>query len=205
MDDLHTFSSFADDHLIASGPLPEMLRETRAWLDAGSRARLLFFDDQTGRQVDFDLRGTVEQVLERVAVGPPRPGRPRLGVIGREVSLLPRHWEWLEAQPNGISAALRRLVDEARKREPGKQQARALRDAASRFMTAMAGDRPGCEEALRALYAGEGGRVERQMRGWPPDVRRHVLRWVREADRLVHSEAEGGREPPADAPREDGR
>jgi hypothetical protein len=120
--------------------------------------------------------------------GAARPGRPRLGVVGREVSLLPRHWEWLEQQPSGISAALRRLVDEARKREPGKQKARALREAASRFMTAMAGDLPGFEEASRALFAGEERRFERLVRGWPADVRKHALRWVREAARLERDE-----------------
>jgi len=154
------------------------------------RARLLIFDDETGREVDFDFSGTLEQMLARAlpAAGTPRPGRPRLGVVGREVSLLPRHWEWLEQQPNGISAALRRLVDEARKREPGKQKARALREAASRFMTAMAGDLATFEEASRALFAGEQRRFERLIRSWPADVRKQALRWVREAARLERDE-----------------
>ena len=196
MDDDRSYTAFADDRRIAAGSLRVMLAGVKAWVDRRERARLLVFDDETGRQVDLDLRGTLEQVLARVAPppGPPRPGRPRLGVVGREVSLLPRHWEWLEQQPSGISAALRRLVDEARKREPGKQRARALREAASRFMTAMAGDLPGFEEASRALFAGDERRFERLVHAWPLDVRRHVLRWVREAARL-----EGG---PADAPPE---
>jgi uncharacterized protein len=187
MEPAPTFSAFADSRLIASGPLRAVLTETRAWLDRKERAALLIFDDQSGRAVDFDLRGTVAQVLARALPPPdatPRPGRPRLGVVGREVSLLPRHWEWLEQQPNGISAALRRLVDEARKHEPGRQRARAIRDAASRFMTAMAGDLPGFEEATRALFAGDERGVERLVRGWPVDVRGAVMRRVREAARL---------------------
>jgi uncharacterized protein len=191
MHDERSYTAFAGDRLIASGPLEEMLPRTKAWIDRERRARVLVFDDETGREVDFDLRGTVEQVVARAAppVAPAGPGRPRLGVVGREVSLLPRHWEWLEQQPNGISAALRRLVDEARKREPEKQRARALREAASRFMTAMAGDLPGYEEAARALFAGGEGRFERLVRGWPADVRKHLMRWVREASRLERAEA----------------
>jgi hypothetical protein len=196
MDD-RTYSAFGGDRLVATGPLRTVLAEAKAWLDRRERARLLFFDDETGRQVDFDLRGPVEQVLARALPAPeaPRPGRPRLGVVGREVSLLPRHWEWLERQPSGSSAALRRLVDEARKKEPGKQRARALREAASRFMTAMAGDLPGYEEASRALFAGEARRLERLVRPWPADLSRHVLRFAREAARLERADAgapEGG-------------
>jgi hypothetical protein len=111
---------------------------------------------------------------------PPRrqagAGRPKLGIVSREVSLLPRHWDWLERQPTSISAALRRLVDEARRREPGKQRARAARAAASRFMSAMAGDRPGYEEASRALFAGDEARFLDLIRRWPPDVRAHLTR-----------------------------
>jgi len=181
-----TFSAFAGSRLLASGPLPAVLSETKAWLGRAERATLLIFDDRSGRAVDFDFRGTLQQVLARVLPpgGAPRPGRPRLGVVGREVSLLPRHWEWLEQQPNGISAALRRLVDEARRHEPGRQRARAIREAANRFMTAMAGDLPGFEEATRALFAGDERGVERLIRGWPADVRRYALHQVREAGRL---------------------
>jgi len=89
----------------------------------------------------------------------------------------------------GISAALRRLVDEARKREPGKQRARALREAASRVMTGLAGDLPGFEEASRALFTGDEKAFEHQVRAWPADVRKHLLRSVREACRLERAEA----------------
>ncbi len=176
------YTAFAGDRRLATGSRREVLAALHAHRDAD---RLLVFDDATGRQVDFDLRGTLEQVLAR-AEGRRRagPGRPRLGVVSREVSLLPRHWEWLEQQPNGISAALRRLVDEARRREPDRARARRAREAAGRFMWAMAGDRPGFEEATRALWAGDAARLRALVRGWPADVRRHVLALAEEADRF---------------------
>lgn len=170
-----TYTAFAGDRTIASGRLAAVLE--RAMEHRSAKRPLLVFDDLTGRQADFDLRGSLEEVLARVE-GRERtgPGRPRLGVVSREVSLLPRHWDWLEAQPNGISAALRRLVDEARKRAPAGERARAARDAASRFMWAMAGNLPGFEEASRALFADDRGRLEELTRRWPKDVRAHVVR-----------------------------
>jgi hypothetical protein len=180
-----TYTAFAGDRLIASGALTEMLLHTSEHL-AGGGAPVLIFEDQTGRQVDFDFRGTPEEVLGRVSAPEARrgPGRPRLGVVSREVSLLPRHWDWLERQPNGISAALRRLVDEARKREPGRERARAAREAAGRFMWAMAGNLPGFEEASRALFARNQERLEDLVREWPRDVRSHLLALVRVAAQL---------------------
>ena len=108
--------------------------------------------------------------------GVPRRGRPRLGVVSREVSLLPRHWEWLEAQPSGISAAIRRLVEEARKREPEKERARRMQETVSRVLTALAGDRPGYEEASRALFAGDHEGFLARIADWPSDVRRYPPR-----------------------------
>lgn len=174
-DDEDACTAFAGPRLLASGPKRTVLLAVKAHHDAGGHG-VLVFDDATGRQMDFDLRGSPEEVLARAE--PPRragPGRPRLGVVSREVSLLPRHWEWLSEQPNGISAALRRLVAEARRREPDRALARRARDAAGRFMWAMAGDLPGFEEASRALYAGDRGRLRALVRAWPPDVRRHLL------------------------------
>ena len=121
-------------------------------------------------------RTELEKVLERVQPAPAGPGRPRLGVVSREVSLLPAQWDWLEAQPSGISATLRQLIEAARRKTPGAERARMARDAAYRFMTAMAGDRPGFEAALRALYAGEKSIFEHRLRRWPADIRRHAER-----------------------------
>ena len=170
-----TYTAFVDEKKLASGRLAAVLERARE--HRGGKKTLLVFDDLTGRQVDFDLRGSLEEILARVE-GRERtgPGRPKLGVVSREVSLLPRHWDWLEAQPNGISAALRRLVDEARKRAPAAERARAARDAASRFMWAMAGNRPDFEEASRALFADDRGRFDELTRRWPKDVRAHVVR-----------------------------
>jgi hypothetical protein len=183
MEDRCTYTAFAGSHLIASGALETMLPQLKSWADRSGGELPLVFEDQTGRQVDFDLRGTAEEVLAR-ALPPPAstgPGRPKLGVVSREISLLPRHWEWLEEQPNGASATLRRLVDEARRNEPGKQRARRAMDAAGRFLTAMAGNLPGYEEACRGLYAGERERFEERIREWPGDIRRYAIRLADEA------------------------
>ena len=108
--------------------------------------------------------------------GSRRPGRPRLGVTSREVTLLPRHWAWLERQPNGASAALRRLVEAAARTDAGPTRARELRAAAGRAMTILAGDLPGYEEASRALYTDDTERLAALTAAWPADVRAHVLR-----------------------------
>lgn len=192
--------------MIASGAIAPVLRRTKTSLADREKAPLLIFEDETGKQVDFDLRGTVDEVLARLATHPhfaadapardahTGPGRPKLGVVCREVSLLPRHWDWLEQQPNGISAALRRLVDDARKREPGKDRARRLRDALGTFMSVMAGDRPGFEEATRALYAGDRARLDDLTKRWPRDIRRHVAKL---ADGAEEAEARKTKAPPA--------
>jgi hypothetical protein len=172
------YTAFAGHTRIASGRRDTLLTQLKRRLDEGGDHSFLIFEDQTGRQIDFDLAGSLDDVLARAAPVAPRPGpgRPRLGVVSREVSLLPRHWEWLEQQPNGLSAALRRLVDEARKREPDKESARLAREAAHRFMWAVAGDFPGFEEASRALFAGSRQRLEGLIRDWPADIRSYLLR-----------------------------
>jgi hypothetical protein len=176
MDQDPTYTAFAGDRRVASGELRTMLLQAKLRLDGGERDLLLIFDDQSGKQVDFDFRGSPEEVIEREAPAPkPTRGRPKLGVVSREVSLLPRHWEWLESQPQGISGALRRLVDEARKRAPAKELARLAREAAGRIMWSLAGDLPGFEEASRALYAIERKRFEALTRPWPKDVRDYIL------------------------------
>lgn len=178
-----TYTAFAGVERIVRGSLVEMLRATKKRLDADPELSVLVFEDATGKQVEFDLRGTLEQVLARARPeGPERagPGRPKLGVVSREVSLLPRHWEWLERHPQGISAALRRLVDDARKRAPDEDRAREARAAASRFMWVMAGDLPKFEEASRALFAGNKPSFTTLTRFWPAHVREHLDELLRE-------------------------
>lgn len=186
MDHERTYTAFAGTQLVASGPLRAMLPITKQHVDSDPPEPVLIFDDRSGRQVDFDFRGTLDEVLERVAPAPPTaprtgPGRPKLGVVSREVSLLPRHWEWLEHQPSGISAALRRLVEAAIKHEPGKERARRVREAVSNTMTALAGNLPGFEEATRALFAADRERFEASIREWPKDVRDHLQRLAKES------------------------
>lgn len=167
-----TYSAFSGHRRIASGDLQAMLRATKQHVDRFGSDDVLIFEDQTGKQVDFDFRGTLDDVLARVPAPPsrPGPGRPKLGVVCREVSLLPRHWDWLESQPNGASAALRKLVDEARKRDPAGERARDAATATSRFMSAMAGNLPGFEEASRALFRFDGARFDELIREWPEDI-----------------------------------
>ena len=180
MDTQTRYSAFVGSTLIAAGGLRDLLIVLKARRDTGDQALTLVFEDDTGKAVDFELSGTPDEVLQRYAASPVRgPGRPRLGVHSREISLLPRHWEWLEQQPNGVSATLRRLVEQARKTEPDAQRARLTREAAGRFMTAMAGDLPGFEEATRALYAGDQPRLESLISAWPPAIQDFVLRLTR--------------------------
>ncbi len=176
-----TYAAFLGTSLLASGTRAEVLAELKSRFDQDRGALFLVFEDQTGKQVDFDLRGMLAEVLARYEPAPTRvgPGRPKFGVVAREVSLLPRHWEWLEQQPSGASAAIRKLVDDARKREPGEQQTRFAIGAASRFLSAMAGNLPRYEEACRALYARQPDRLDDLIQEWPCDIRLHVQRLVR--------------------------
>jgi len=187
VEDPLTFSAFADERRLVSGELRTVLVALKERFDADPGERILVFEDPSGRQVDFDLRGTLDEVLARALPEPPRagPGRPKLGVISREVSLLPRHWEWLELQPNGASAALRRLVEEAKKRDPEGDRKRLAIEAASRFMTAMAGNLPHYEEASRALFAKDHDRFDHLIREWPHDIRAHLSRLVAPAARAT--------------------
>jgi uncharacterized protein len=178
MDSTRSHTAFAGDRQIASGSLQVVLPKTKARLVGGERETVLFFEDDSGKQVDFDLRGSTDEIVARAIPTPlpPGPGRPKLGVVSREVTLLPRHWEWLEAQPSGSSAALRRLVEEASKRDPQNEAGRRAIEATSRAMTALAGNRPGYEEAARALFQRDWARFASSLRAWPEDVRKYLRR-----------------------------
>jgi hypothetical protein len=183
-------TAFAGSRRIASGDLASVAAKVKQAVDRDERAAILVFDDVTSEPVEIDTRGTPEQVLRRIAVqqrqpsavgaadpssaAPRGPGRPKLGVVAREVTLLPRHWEWLSSQPGGASVALRKLVEEARRASAAKDRVRLARESCYRFMVAMAGDRPGFEEAIRALFAGERQRFVEQTKRWPVDVRVHA-------------------------------
>jgi hypothetical protein len=181
--------AFEGERQIASGPLAYVAVMVKQALDRGGLAPVLVYDAETARPVEIDVRGTVAQMLERIPAGepaeaePPKrgPGRPKLGVVAREVTLLPRQWEWLAGQPGGASVALRRLVDEARKAGGAKDERRARQEAACRFMTAMAGNQTHYEEATRALFAGDAGRFEAATADWPDDVRTAAQRFAQRA------------------------
>lgn len=167
MDDSQRLTVFEGDRIAFSGPADEAGRWVRAALRSDPGRIFLALDDADGRVVDIDLR-------EETAQPARGRGRPKLGVSAREVTLLPRHWDWLAAQPGGASVTLRRLVEEARRSDA--QAAHAARDVAYRAMTTLAGDRPGYEEAVRALYAGEAERFRELTGAWPPDIRDFVRR-----------------------------
>lgn len=160
---------------IAAGTLADAVRSSCEQL--GDRvAEVQVFDTETSKPIDVDWRGDADDVVARLSpaeTGPPSRGRPRLGVVAREVTLLPRHWEWLAEQPGGASVTLRRLVEQARREDGGGNRRRA-QESAHRFMTAMAGDEAGYEEALRALFANDAARFEAFTANWPEDVREHA-------------------------------
>ena len=180
---LPDYVAFAGSHRVGAGSLAQVaMAAKRAGADRANA--VLVFDAATGQVVDLDLRGTFAEIATRHAAGPPqvaRRGRPKLGVTSREVTLLPRHWEWLARQPGGASAAIRRLIEAARKaNEPADRMLHA-REAAYRFMHAMAGDLPGFEEASRSLFRGDHVTLNRQMSPWPPDVRALIQDMLRPA------------------------
>jgi uncharacterized protein len=179
----HDYVAFVGPRRIAGGPLREILPRLKERFDGEHAGLLLIFDVETGAQIEVDLRGSLEDVLQRYVPSVARgPGRPKLGVTSREVSLLPQHWDWLGQQPNGASAALRRLVAAAIKHEPGKERARRIRAALSGFLSAMAGDRPHYEEACRALFAGDTAKFAALVQAWPKDLREHAVQQAKSAE-----------------------
>lgn len=172
-----TWTAFAGDRLIASGAPAEVVAAVKTAHDAGEA--VLVFDDADARPVEFDLRGDLAAVLARLPSEPVEkrgPGRPKLGVTAREVTLLPRHWDWLAAQPGGASVALRKLVESALREAEGPDRVRRSREAAYRFMTAVAGDQPGYEEATRMLFAGDWAAFDAAIEAWPSDVADYARR-----------------------------
>ena len=170
--DQHLFA-FAGHRLLARGPAAEVVAAVKVATDAGET--VLTFDAASGRVVDLDLRGDVAAVLARLTPAPETekrgPGRPKLGVTAREVTLLPRHWDWLAGQPGGASVALRKLVEGALREAEGPDRARGAKEATYRFMTAIAGDLPDYEEATRMLFAGDWTAFDAAVEGWPEGVR----------------------------------
>ena len=184
-----THTAFEGFRRLARGSLPEVALAVKRALARRSNDSVLVFDDHTGRSIDIDTRGSDEELVARLsptsveaasaeapeATEPRGRGRPKLGVVAREVTLLPRHWDWLGAQPGGASVALRKLVEEARRAGADKERRRQAQERAYHFMSAIGGDLPGFEEASRALFAHDRARFARQVDAWPPDVREHAM------------------------------
>ncbi|QQX82738.1 DUF2239 family protein [Cupriavidus necator] len=195
---LHNYTTFDGHRRIATGSLQANALALKRALEAGAGGPVLVFDDSSGRSIDLDTSGTEAAVLERTAeraaqlesprqppgdndeaadVAEPRGrGRPKLGVVSREVTLLPRHWEWLAAQPGGASVALRKLVEQARRDNADKDRGRRASERAYHFMAAIAGDLPGFEEATRALFAGDVPGFAQRLEAWPVDIREQAMR-----------------------------
>jgi hypothetical protein len=181
-------TAFAGDSRIASGKLKAVAAKVKALLEADPQAAPMIFNDASGETIEVDFRGNADDMLDRLAAREDRgaapapapapetrgPGRPKLGVVAREVTLLPRHWDWLGAQPGGASVALRKLVEEAKRSSSGADLARQAQGASYRFMSTMAGNRPGFEDATRALFAGQRERFEELIAVWPSDIRSYA-------------------------------
>ena len=194
-------TAFDGPRFLARGPLVDVALAVKAALAQRPTASLLTFEDASGRVIDLDLRGTDAEIVSRLTrhrrdgddTAPARGrGRPKLGVVAREVTLLPRHWEWLATQPGGASQALRRLVDQARRSDGGRSRLRATQEAAYRFMSAMAGDLPGFEEASRALFAADRDRFAQHSAAWPDDVQAYAreLAWPAAAEAATSGSSE---------------
>jgi uncharacterized protein len=179
-------SAFLEEHLIASGPLEQVVLQVKDVVAEDKQLQVLIFNDSTSKQIEVDFRGTTEVVMERLLNHPDatavegdgenkrRVGRPKLGVIAGEVTLLPRHWDWLKSQPGGASVTLRKLVDEARRVREKQDTMRGAQEVTYRFMTALAGNLSNYEESLRALYASDATRFYELVDGWPADIRNHI-------------------------------
>ena len=193
------YSAFIGSRRVGVGSLSDVAMAVKAIVEAGERQPPVIFDHATSHVVDVDLRGSDSEVIERLRrdntsdasadeeASPYREsqartrGRPKLGVVAREVTLLPRHWDWLASQPGGASAAVRRLVEAARQASAGPDRIRQAKESTYRFMSAMAGNEAGFEEASRALFAGNPPRFLEMTESWPPDVRDHARQLASQA------------------------
>jgi uncharacterized protein len=191
-------TAFIGMNYLASGDVREVARRVKEATDKSKENSILIFDDSNGETVEIDLRGKVGDVLKRLdaiiakfeknllaeneePAGPKGPGRPKLGVISREVTLLPRHWDWLNNQPGGASVALRKLVEEARHANADKDKIRHSQDAAYKFMSAMAGNLPGYEEAIRTLFAANQSGFKKAIASWPQDIKAYAIKLAYDA------------------------
>ncbi len=183
-----SYTGFLGSRLVASGDILSVAIKIKKSLRLEVKLQVFIFDDLTGDQAEVDFRGDLDQMKTRLqtqvdeqTIKKSGPGRPRLGVISKEITLLPEHWEWLAIQPGGASVTLRKLIEEAKKKNTQRDQIRQAQDRAYKVMMVLAGDRVGYEEALRALYQGNRQAFQSQIESWPSDIREYTLALAREA------------------------
>jgi hypothetical protein len=172
---MKTFTAFADDMLLVEGSLGDIFPACKARAEQ-SEGRILIFEDASGKQIDFDFSGSGAEISHPPSAKSETRGRPQLGVVSREITLLPQQWEWLQAQPTSASATIRRLIDNARRENNPAQKQKERAAAVGAFLTAIAGNAPNFEEAMRALYAGDRARFEYLITDYPNDIRNHALK-----------------------------
>lgn len=178
------YTAFEGVNLLFQGELSEVILKVKTHLGSSENSSVLIFSDETGKSMDFNFHGSKQDVLKRLetfttsdGVNPSNgPGRPRLGVVSREVSLLPNHWEWLATQDGGASATLRRLVEEARKKFSQSLSIKQIQERVYRVMSVLMGDYLGYEEALRALYKRDLKTFQVKTQNWPKDVREYLTK-----------------------------
>ena len=178
-----TYTAFEGTTRLFRGSFQEVVLKVKERIGRAEHSTVLIFSDDTGKTMDFNFQGSVKEVLRRLEIYVSKeesrpasgPGRPKLGVISREVSLLPRHWEWLASQQGGASATMRKLIEEARKRSSTRISVKQIQERAYRFMSVVAGDMKGYEEALRALYKADRKSFLLHTQDWPADVRSHAI------------------------------
>lgn len=182
-------TAFNNTNKLANGPLIEVIMAMKTAIIENQNAKILCFLDENGAMIDFDLSGSNEQIIARLLTQFKAPstseqieiietqskaGRPKLGVIAKEVTLLPRHWEWLGAQNGGASATLRRLVEIAAKESIGIAARKNAQNATYRFLQNIAGDFENYEEVLRAIFADDFEKMRNLMKNWPQDIQNYA-------------------------------
>ena len=178
------FAAFVEHERLCRGSLGEVALACFHYLQRDTTGRLAVYDEQDGRVVDLDLSGTEDDVRDRfdetIASGSDtkKRGRPKLGVTSREVSLLPRHWDWLSRQRGGASAAIRRLIESERRRNPGQEIRRDCIERTHRFLWDIASNLPEFEEATRALFQDDIETFRQRIQDWPRDISDQALHFL---------------------------
>ena len=181
---VQSYTAFNNQHILIQGSLEKVVLKVKKQLEQHPSSDVLIFSDSSGKKMDFDLRGSENEVLARLEkfIGKDAlsttsgPGRPKLGVISREVSLLPRHWEWLSTQSGGASASLRRLIDETKKQTSAREIIKQAQERTYKFMTTIAGNLSNYEDALRALFSKDKKLFEDHINDWPKDIKKQTIK-----------------------------